>query len=56
METETNDALINAAPDLLAALEALLSVANQYQDLRHRNGVAIFNAHAAIAKAKEGAA
>jgi hypothetical protein len=49
---EKDAPIIAAAPDMLAALKALLNAANQYQDLRDRNGAAVFNAYAAIAKAE----
>lgn len=55
-ETNANASLIAAAPDLLAALETLLEKAGSFEaggmKFKHYFGEAVFNAHAAIAKAK----
>jgi hypothetical protein len=51
-----NACLIAAAPDLLAALEVLLDKAGKFEAggmaFKHYFGEVVFNAHAAIAKAK----
>jgi hypothetical protein len=55
-ESKANAAFIvracNSHYELLAALEAMTKACMDNQDFRHRNGVVLFNAHAAIAKAK----
>lgn len=56
-EKMANARLIAAAPDLLAALEVLLDKAGKFEaggmKFKHYFGEAVFNAHAAIAKATQ---